>query len=300
MDAVALWFTPADTDVSTCSGGSTIVTEPDADADGGLRLWFVVMDEGDCEDQGSSVNVRLEEPSGGLLDIEGNDANLTLRPHPTGDFEWVGLLWTNWCGETSQVKLEATREGSGMGTFAEDTPSCVDASQPSRLTGLDTPPADPWPADADPDQATPMPGMTSEPPVCDPTTLQLALLPMPSTGLSVALSANADGNADAELCSLDASDLTLTITDATGRPIAVEGNGVTFTLGTDDPLLLHSTGSDGLVWDNWCGEPGPFTITATIAGQTLTSEVANGPECTDEDQPSMIWGANNGRDVWKP
>jgi hypothetical protein len=266
---------------------------------GGVQIWYVVdMSTGCGNDEGGAF--RLEEPTGGLLEIEGNNSEMTFTASEAGAFEWVGILWTNWCDDIDQVKLELGNETWGFGSWVEERPTCQDAGQPSRLTVLDIPPADPWPAGVDPAPITPMPGITGEPPVCDPETLQLLLLPMPSSGLPIVLGASADGNAEAEFCSLDASELILTITDANGQPIAVEGNGVTFTLGTDEPLLLHSTGSEGVIWENWCGEPGPFTITATIAGQTLTLELADGPECTDENLSSIIWGGNHERDPRRP
>jgi hypothetical protein len=289
MSTIELWLTPvdtdSDTDVSTCSGGSNIVVERDSSADGGLRIWFVIKEEGDCEDKGSSVRLRLEEPSGGLLDIEGNDADLTLQLHPSGDFQWVGLLWTNWCGEPSGIKLEATREGAGMGTYAEETPTCADSSLPSRLTILDVPPPDnPWPKMP---STPPTPGMTSEPPVCDPTMLGLRLLPMPSPELYIAIDGSAGGGSEPQYCMIDADEMTVTITDANGGLLPIDRNGETF---ANDPQ-----GSGAIVWENWCGEEGPFTITVRVADRPLTLEVANGPECTQDDASSSLWGPSDTR-----
>jgi hypothetical protein len=193
------------------------------------------------------------------------------------------VRWTNWCGERAYYNLQFAQPSSGMGIGTEEMPSCVDASQPSRLIALDSPPTgDPWQGAPAPGQIVPTPGMMSEPPVCDPTTLHLKLLPVPSPGHYVGIDGKTSGGGDAEFCVVDAAEMTVTITDPNGQLLPVDRNGET--------IPYDWQGSNGFVWDNWCGEDGPFTITVTIAGQTLELEVANGPECTHEEEPSAIWG----------
>jgi hypothetical protein len=98
----------------------------------------------------------------------------------------------------------------------------------------------------------------------------------------VGIDGKTSGGGDAEFCVVDAAEMTVTITDPNGQLLPVDRNGET--------IPYDWQGSNGFVWDNWCGEDGPFTITVTIAGQTLELEVANGPECTHEEEPSAIWG----------
>jgi hypothetical protein len=131
----------------------------------------------------------------------------------------------------------------------------------------------------------------SEQPICDPATLGLSLLPMPSPEFSIASEGSASGGSDAPYCVVDIDEMTVTITDVNGELLPIDRNGETF--------ALDRQASSGFVWGNWCGEAGPFTITVKIAGQTLTLEVANGPECTRADQPSTIWGTND-RTVQNP
>jgi len=268
-----------------CRGPAMMATDIDS-ASGDVLIWYVTDMSTGCGNDDSGT-FRLEEQAGDLLDIDGNDTAVTFRASEASEFEWIGMRWSNWCGDIDRVKLELGNDVWGFGAWIEERPTCQDASQPSQLTVLDTPPADPWPGDTDPTQATPLPGMTSEPPVCDPAALQLTLLPMPSPDFHLTIEGEAEGGSDAIFCTVEAAEISVTISDAEGQPLDIDRNGETF--------ATEPQGAPGVVWENWCGEEGPFTIIVTISDQSLSLDVPNGPECTDDDAPSTLWGQTDMR-----
>ena len=109
----------------------------------------------------------------------------------------------------------------------------------------------------------------------------------------VEISVNALKSTGGALCRLTAP-VSLTISDATGTPLHIQGNPAMATFdatpGAEDTRVEFA-------WMNWCGAKGLFTITAALAGQTMRLEVANGPQCADDSQLSMIWGANHNRSM---
>ncbi len=277
----------------TCEAGTVVLTSSDMQREGDeVFIWAtsgnVAAANLDSCEAGELVTVTLTDDSGTPLEIEGNGIELMLKPNESGQFQWAGAIWTNWCGAPDGANLTVSRSGAGTPAWIHVTPACVDGSQPSRLSQLELPPPDDmWP---DIDPSLTRPGMTiTEPPVCDVTTLDLSLATS-TEHRDLILQVDAGGNIDdpALICYLE-GDVTFTITWADGQPLLIDGNGLELGDGEYDiTRILPVPGFAQAYWENWCGESGPFTITATVDGRGLTTEVDNGPECTDPTQPSTL------------
>jgi len=279
--------------IAACETGEVVLASSDLGRDGDdIYIWAVAGNVAECAD-GERVTVTLADESGTPLEIEGNQIELTLTPDESGKFQWAGAIWSNWCGAPDGANLDVERSGSGSAAWIHVTPACVDAGQPSQLVPLEmAPPDDVWP---DNDLGLGMPGLTSEPQVCDPATLDLSLTLTPTHG-DVIIEVNAGVSSEtAPVCALD-GELSFTISDAGGQPLAVDGNGMTLdTEGGEIMRVVPAPGVAHVIWENWCGKNGPFTITVTHDGQEVTTEVTNGPDCADESQPSSLrWIGDEG------
>ncbi|MDQ3549483.1 MAG: zf-HC2 domain-containing protein [Chloroflexota bacterium] len=270
----------------SCQDGNVATTTSSPNEQGDLSIWFIVSNDDACGDD-TLVTLRLTDELGIPLVIDGNEIDLTLKPSESGEYEWVGVVWSNWCGEPDGVRLDITYRDSGFGQLRHATPACQDASQPSRMTVSEIAPAD----DARPGswEAYPQPSVDTEPPVCDITMLNLSVVALPVED-DVVIDVGAS-NSDGEkvTCRLDIGYLTVSISGADGNLLEIDGNAVTLDLAgakvmadASSPRIAH------LAWQNWCGIDGTYTVTATLGSQTASIEFTTAPACTDDASPSML------------
>jgi hypothetical protein len=82
-----------------------------------------------------------------------------------------------------------------------------------------------------------------------------------------------------------ATPLTVTITAANGQTLTLDGNALTLT-----PSGAIDTANLGIdfQWTNWCGDPGPFTLHATLGTKTAERPIDQPPSCTAPGTQSQL------------
>ncbi|HEX5503029.1 MAG TPA: hypothetical protein VFW96_10425, partial [Thermomicrobiales bacterium] len=129
---------------------------------------------------------------------------------------------------------------------------------------------------------TPTPATSGAAPACAPGQLAPTIAVQGATGnLAIGVLVENHG----ATCRADTT-VTATLTGADGRPLAVDGNGLSVPVRAD-----VRPGGPGLAffWSNWCGQPGPYTIAVTAAGQRATTTQTIAPRCDDPAAPSRIF-----------
>jgi hypothetical protein len=97
--------------------------------------------------------------------------------------------------------------------------------------------------------------------------------------VSIDLAAPA-GRAGSDAACRLASPVTVTITDADGVPLDIQGNGLVVEPG--------DVASLGFAWMNWCGAEGPFTVSVALENADAGQSLDVVPPCFDPAAPSTF------------
>jgi hypothetical protein len=74
---------------------------------------------------------------GRILDVRGNPATIDFTGRlGAKEFHRAAFTWRNWCGGVEHVRVWVAMRGEGgWMSIGSEVPQCVDATQPSTLTG---------------------------------------------------------------------------------------------------------------------------------------------------------------------
>ncbi len=293
VDPVGGEATPDD-----CWSGVSFFTEIDDTRPDALQVWFLLRFIDDACPKPSAARVALADGTGELLDLPVNDVSLPMVGNPLGIMGHA--TWSNWCGEADGVQLTLTLESDDMGmasgqTLAGDPPTCIDATQPTALVADPAPQMDAWPLSGV--------GIGSLQ-ACDLSTMTLDVLVLQGGGETGTMQvlvtprlADATGQPStsatnpedlAAPCLMPAAAAQVTLQDANGSVLGVEGNDIQVTLGGVNAMALPANVPFTWTWSNWCSTQRDGVEVAVTLDDQTTFAAIDAPDCIDDTQPSTL------------
>jgi hypothetical protein len=226
--------------------------------------------------------MTFTDVDGNPLDIEGN--GLTVHYSVLDGYQLAAPLagfahavWQNWCDAPATTVVRADFGGAAAELTIDEPPACTDPNAPSRVASING---------AEAAANAPLRA-------CGTNELAYILSVEPlDDGLVIAVNAGAEDHRTGELpplCYLPSAELTLTLTDAAGNPLPIEGNGLVFDFTSPEEgfgIVAPVAGFALAQWDNWCGSTERIVAQATFDGRISELVIDTPPECRDEASPS--------------
>ena len=132
---------------------------------------------------------------------------------------------------------------------------------------------------------TPRPSLSACGPPAYPFSLRIGGGEPGTGGATVDIGARATASATSCRATLT---VTLTLQDATGRPLAIENNGLGMVVDTD----VSSSDFARFLWRNWCGPQAVYNAVARVGSSTFSAPIwlSEPPRCEDRTRPSVLQG----------